>query len=74
VTTFYSILIALAVFVPGFPLSMWLAEKAGVPDYGCNPDQKPGWTILYILVLFPTTLAFAWIAAIIVVWLLYGHR
>lgn len=64
-TTFHSILIALAVLIPGFPLSMRLADKAGIPDYGSNPNQQPGWTILYILVLFPTTLAFGWIAGIL---------
>jgi hypothetical protein len=63
-TTFYSVLIALAIFIPGFPLSGWLADKAGIPDYGWNPNQKPGWTILYILALFPTALAFAWLAGI----------
>jgi hypothetical protein len=66
-TTFYTVLIALSIFLPGFPLSMWLADKAGVPDYGCNPDQKPGWTALYMLALFPTTLAFAWLAGIFLI-------
>jgi hypothetical protein len=69
-TTFYTILIALAIFIPGFPLSMWLSDRAGIPEYGYNPNQKPGWTILYILVIFPTALAFAWIAGIIIVALL----
>ena len=63
-TTFYSVLIALAVLIPGFPLSMYLADKAGIPDYGYNENQKPGWTVLYIIVLFPTAMAFAWLACI----------
>jgi hypothetical protein len=61
-TTFYSIAIALAVLLTCAPASMYFANKAGVPDYGTNPDQKPGWTILYVLTLFPATLAFGWLA------------
>jgi hypothetical protein len=66
-TTFYSILIALAILIPGTPLTIYLADKAGIPDYGCNPDQKPGWTVLYIFVLFPTSLAFGWLALMLLI-------
>jgi hypothetical protein len=62
VTNIYSILIALAVLVTCGPLAMYLADKAGIPDYGCNPDQKPGWTVLYILALLPASLAFGFLA------------
>jgi len=64
VTTFYSILIALAVLIPGLPLTSWLAGKAGIPDYGYNPDQKAGWRVLYIFALSPTCLALMWILGI----------
>ena len=63
-TTFYSIVIAAAVFVTCMPAAIYFGDKAGIPDYGTNPGQKPGWTILYIMVLFPTAAAFAWLIAI----------
>jgi len=46
---------------------MYFADRAGIPDYGCNPDQKAGWTILYIMTIFPAALAFAWLAAMILI-------
>jgi hypothetical protein len=61
-TTFYSILIAAAVLMTCGPSAMYFADRAGIPDYGCNPDQKAGWTILYILTIFPAALAFGWLA------------
>ncbi len=64
-TTFYTILIALGILGVGCPLSMWLGDKAGVPDYGTNPDQKPGWTVLYIMTLLPTSLAFGYLAILL---------
>lgn len=65
-TTFYSILIALAVLFTCGTASMYFADRAGIPDYGCNPDQKPGWTILYVLTILPTALSFAWLTALAV--------
>lgn len=63
-TTLYSILIAIGTLATCGPASMYFADKAGVPDYGCNEHQKPGWTILYVLTIFPAAAAFGWLALI----------
>ena len=69
-TTFYSIVIAAAVFVTCMPAAIYFGDKAGIPDYGTNPDQKPGWTVLYCLCLFPACAAFAWLVALALVTLI----
>jgi len=64
VTTFYSVIIAMCVLATCGPAAMYFADRAGIPDYGCNEDQKPGWTILYVLTIFPSAAAFGWLILI----------
>ena len=66
-TTLQSCLIAAAIFGITFYPAMYCCERAGIPAYGYNPDQKPGWTILYIIFLLPCALSFAWLAGIALV-------
>ncbi len=66
-TTFYSVVIAVAVLVTCCPLAMWFGDRAGVPAYGTNPNQKPGWTILYVLALLPAGIAAWWLILLIII-------
>lgn len=61
-TTIYSIQIATTVLIAYSPVAMYCAKRAGIPDYGTNPDQKPGWTVQHILTIFPASLVFGFLA------------
>lgn len=69
-STFQSAAIALAVLATCGPLAMYFADRSGLPDYGCNPNQKPGWTILYVLTIFPTAAAVGWLLLLVAVWIM----
>ena len=60
-TTLQSILVAGAVLVTCAPAAMYFKDRAGIPDYGCNPDQKLGWTVLFVLTIFPAAMALVWL-------------
>jgi hypothetical protein len=64
-STLNSAIIAVLVLGSCGPAAIYFADMAGIPDYGCNEDQKLGWTVLYVLTIFPAAAAFGWLALLI---------